>query len=266
MPFAKLADADIYYESHGQGEPVIFATGLGGMAAFWQPHIEPVAENFNVIVYDHRGTGQSTKSAPPYSVDAMADDVMGLMSTLDIDRAHFVGHSTGGAIGQTLAARHGDRIRSLLLAGTWGRRDPFFQRCFDARLPVLHALGPKAYVEITSLLLYPPRWISENYDLLLDLEAVNAAGMKHIDILKSRIKAICDFDMSAEHANITVPTLIAAARDDMTTASFFSEELHRAIPGSQLKLLDWGGHFFPITAAAEFSAIMKDWLGSQRGI
>lgn len=263
MPFADAVDAKIYFESHGEGEPVILATGLGGMASFWQPHIAALAKTFRVIVYDHRGTGQSTKSPPPYSVDAMADDVLSLMSFLKIDRAHFVGHSTGGAIGQVLGARHGERIKSLLLAGTWGRRDPFFKRCFDARLPVLHALGPKAYVELTSLLLYPPKWISENYDALLGLEAANAAGMKHIDILEARIKAICDFDMSREHASIKAPTLIVSAKDDMTTAAFFAEELHAAIAGSKLVMLDSGGHFFPVTEQAAFAAILKDWLTRQ---
>lgn len=260
MPFANVNDAQLYYETHGEGEPVVFATGLGGMASFWQPHIGAVAENFRAVVYDHRGTGQSTKSPPPYSVDAMADDVLALMDRLQIDRAHFVGHSTGGAIGQVLGARHGDRIKSLLLAGTWGRRDPFFRRCFDARLPVLHALGPKAYVELTSLLLYPPQWISQNYEELLRLEAVNAAGMQHIDILEARIKAICDFDMSGEHANIKAPTLIVSAKDDMTTASFFAEELHAAIPGSKLHMLERGGHFFPLTARDEFLGILNGWL------
>ncbi|MFA6264315.1 MAG: alpha/beta fold hydrolase [Pseudolabrys sp.] len=263
MPFAELHDAKIYYESHGTGEPVILATGLGGIAAFWRPHIEALAKHFRVIAYDHRGTGQSTKSPPPYSVDDMAADVLGLMSYLGIDRAHFVGHSTGGAIGQILGARHGYRFKSLLLAATWGRRDPFFKRCFDARLPVLHALGPKPYVELTSLLLYPPKWISENYETLLGLEAANAAAMNHIDILEARIKAICDFDMSAEHGNIKLPTMIVSARDDMTTASFFAEELHRAIKGSTLTMLDWGGHFFPVTAQPAFAAILADWLHLQ---
>ncbi|HWK95196.1 MAG TPA: alpha/beta fold hydrolase [Pseudolabrys sp.] len=264
MPFADVQDAKLYYETHGEGDPVVFATGLGGMASFWQPHIESVARNFQVVVYDHRGTGQSTKSPPPYSVNAMADDVLALMDHLRIERAHFVGHSTGGAIGQVLGARHGDRIKSLLLAGTWGRRDPFFRRCFDARLPVLHALGPKAYVELTSLLLYPPKWISQNYDELLGLEAANAAGMRYIDILEARIKAICDFDMSEEHGNIKVPTLLVSAKDDMTTASFFAEELHAAIPGSRLRMLESGGHFFPLTERDAFKAVLNDWLLERR--
>jgi len=264
MPFAPVRDAQLYYETQGQGETVVFATGLGGMASFWQPHIEAVARNFRVVTYDHRGTGQSTKSPPPYSVDAMADDVLALMDHLRIDRVHFVGHSTGGAIGQVLGARHGDRIKSLMLAGTWGRHDPYFRRCFDARLPVLHALGPKAYVELTSLLLYPPKWISQNYKELLELEAANAAGMQYIDILEARIKAICDFDMTDEHGDIKAPTLIMSAKDDMTTASFFAEELHAAIPGSKLIMIESGGHFFPLIAAEQFFLALNEWLMGAR--
>lgn len=265
MPFADVTDGQLYYEVHGDGPPLVLVTGLGGVADFWRPHLAALAGTHKVIIYDHRGTGQSTKSPPPYTVDAMADDVIALMDALDIGSAHIFGHSTGGAIGQILGARHPQRVLSLLLAATWGHRDPFFRRCFDARLPVLHALGAKPYVELTSLLLYPPSWISEHYDEMLIIEERNAAALKHVDILESRIQAICDFEIADELGQIVAPTLIVCARDDMTTAAFFSEKLHKLILKSSLRTLDWGGHFFPLTAQPLFGAIMRDWLDQHRG-
>jgi aminoacrylate hydrolase len=263
MPFAEVTDGQLYYEIHGDGPPLVLITGLGGVADFWRPHLAALARTNKVIIYDHRGTGQSTKSPPPYTVDAMADDVIALMDVLNIDAAHIFGHSTGGAIGQILGARFPQRVLSLLLAATWGHRDPFFKRCFDARLPVLHALGPKPYVELTSLLLFPPSWISEHYDEMLAIEARNAAALLHVDILESRIHAICNFEIADELHKITAPTLIVCARDDMTTAAFFSDKLHKLIAGSELRTLDWGGHFFPHTAQPLFARIMREWLAAR---
>lgn len=265
MAFATLPDgASLYYEEYGAEKPaLLLCTGLGGLASFWHGYVGDLARDFHVVCYDHRGTGASTLSEPPYSVDDMAADALRLMDHLGIERFHVCGHSTGGAIGQLLAARHPHRVASLLLAATWGRPDPYFSRCFDCRLPLLDTVGPAAYYAATSLLIYPPSWISGNYDRLLTIEAANAAALVRPDILKARIAAICAFDASAEHARIKAPTLIVAARDDMTTIPAFAEALHASISGARLHMLDRGAHLFPLTASDAFAPILHEWLASQ---
>ena len=62
MPKAPVADAEIYYETHGRGVPVLLVSGLGGVASYWVPNIPTFAQKFQVVVHDHRGTGQSTRS------------------------------------------------------------------------------------------------------------------------------------------------------------------------------------------------------------
>ena len=83
MPEVSIGDAELYYESHGEGPPLILVTGLGGFASFWAPHVPEFARNFRVITFDHRGIGGSTKSRIRYSVEQMADDVVKLMDALD---------------------------------------------------------------------------------------------------------------------------------------------------------------------------------------
>ena len=103
MPKANLGDVEIFYETHGVGTPVLLVPGLGGVGAYWNPNVEAFSEKHQVITHDHRGTGQSSRSRIRYSVDRMSDDLLQLMDHLGIERAHLVGHSTGGAIGQTIA-------------------------------------------------------------------------------------------------------------------------------------------------------------------
>jgi len=265
MASITLSDgATLYYEQHGDTGPALFlCTGLGGLASFWQEYLPDLTRDFRVICYDHRGTGKSTASPPPYSVEGMAGDALELLDALGLEKVHFCGHSTGGAIGQLLAARHPARIVSLLLAATWGRPDPYFNRCFDCRIPLLDQVGPAAYFAATSLLIYPADWISRNFDLVRSIEAANVAALVHPEILKARIAAICAFDPSAELAHIEAPTLIVSARDDMTTAAFFAQHLRDSIPGARLHMLDWGAHLFPIVAKDVFAPILMDWLAEQ---
>src|SRR3954468_23272986 len=133
MPKANVANGEIYYETHGTGEPLLLVSGLGGVASYWNPNLPGLSAKYRVIVHDHRGTGQSTHSQIKYSVEQMTDDLVRLMDHLKIARAHLVGHSTGGAIGQTLALRHPQRLNRMVLFATWPKADYFFRKLFAVR-------------------------------------------------------------------------------------------------------------------------------------
>lgn len=155
MPKANLGDVELYYESHGSGEPVLLVPGLGGVGSYWNPNLPAFSAKHRVIVHDHRGTGQSSQSKIEYSVDQMTDDLLRLMDHLKIERAHLVGHSTGGAIGQTMAVKRPERLASLVLYATWTKSDPFFARVFEARRTLLTSAGAAAYVRSTPAFLDP---------------------------------------------------------------------------------------------------------------
>ena len=155
MPIAKLDDGELYYEEHGSGFPVIAVAGLGGVGAYWKPQIEPFAKSYRLILHDHRGTGGSSKSKIKYSLEQMARDTLGLMDALKIDKAHLLGHSTGGAIGQVLAIEHPDRLAKIVMCSTWTKADGFFRLCFETRRALLLKSGAAAYVAATPIFLYP---------------------------------------------------------------------------------------------------------------
>src|SRR5258706_4651583 len=118
MPHVSIGDADIYYEEQGQGPALMLVPGLGGQAAFWAPQVRDFARDFRVIVHDHRGAGRSTHSRIQYSVDQMAADTVALMDRLGVASAHYVGHSTGGAIRPTIAPDHPGPDTSPVLGAT----------------------------------------------------------------------------------------------------------------------------------------------------
>jgi len=218
MPTVRSGDGEIYYEEHGAGTtPIMLVSGLGGTGGYWSPNLPAFAKRHRVIVHDHRGMGKSSRSRIRYSVDQMTTDLLAVMDHLKIEKTHIVGHSTGGAIAQTLAATHPDRLISLVIYASWTKADPFFHRVFEARRALLTSVGPAAYVRSATVFLYPNWWINQNIGLLEEREKATLAAFPPPEIVASRIDAILEFDRTADLPKLKVPTFIVCAKDDIIT-------------------------------------------------
>jgi aminoacrylate hydrolase len=258
MPKVAFGDQYIYYEVHGAGAPVLLVPGLGGVGSYWNPNLRSLAKDYQVVIHDHRGTGQSSRPEMKYSVDQMADDLLCVMDHLNIEAAHLVGHSTGGAIGQTIAVRYPERLKSLVVYASWTKANPYFSRVFEARRALLNAPDPSAYVRSSSVFLYPHWWVNQNSCVLEERERLAVPMFPSIEIAKSRIDAIVSFDRTADLPAISVPTLVVCAKDDILTPPHFSRELAQLIPRAELAEFDQGGHCLSETFPREFeSAVMN---------
>lgn len=260
MPFAKIKDGQIYYEEHGSGPPLLLIAGLGGMGVYWRPQLAAFAQHFRVILHDHRGCGQSTRSEIDYSVDQMSRDVLDLMDHLQIECADLLGHSTGGAIGQTIAITAPERVQKLVLYATWTRVDAFMGRLMRARKTLLETAGADAYIDLTPCLLFPDWWLNQNPDKLNALDRATRESFPSVSIAASRCQAVIDFDRTGELDQIRAPTLALCARDDFLTPLYFSEELARQIKGAELAVLETGGHCLSQVDHAAFDRAVMAFL------
>jgi aminoacrylate hydrolase len=259
MPRISIGDCHLYYERHGGGFPVVFVSGLTGQAVFWRDQLPAFSREFEAVVFDHRGVGQSDHSRISYTVERLAADVVALMDALSIDKAHVVGHSTGGAIAQILAIEHPKRLASVVISASWTKADAYFRRLFMLRKELLSRLGPAAYLQAATLFLYAPHWIAQNNEKLRQLEAQNLSTFSPPEIVISRIDAILAFDRTAELSRITTPALIVGAQDDVTP-NYFAEELARLIPGAEVKIFPQGGHCFTQVMPRDFNQAVLRFL------
>ncbi|MBR1119898.1 pyrimidine utilization protein D [Bradyrhizobium lablabi] len=256
MPFASGTGADIYYESHGQGTPIVLSAGMGGSGLFWTPQLTALAANHTVILYDHVGTGRSSRCER--TITGMADDIVAVMDHAGLDAAHIVGHAIGGIVGLELASHHPQRLRSLVVVNGWGRADPFLRRCFEIRKQILNQSGPKAYVRAQPLFLYPPSWISEN---IVQLEAEEEKILAHfppIATMNQRIDMFLDFDVGKRSAAIRVPTLLASAKDDALVPAYLTHELAKVIPGARVHEVAWGAHAYTVVTPDVFNRTLLE--------
>jgi aminoacrylate hydrolase len=235
MPRISIGECSLYYERQGMGFPVLFITGLGGFASFWQEQVATFAKRFEVVTFDHRGIGQSDPVRMGYTVERMAVDAVALLDALEIRRAHVVGHSTGGAVAQVLAIEYPKRLASVVLSATWTK---------------------------ATLLWYPSWWIARNNERLRQMEAQHLATFAPADIVAARIDAMLAFDRTSELGRIKTPSLVIGAEDDIVTPSYYSEELARLIPGAEVKLFPRGGHFLTHVRAREFNNAVLPFLVS----
>jgi aminoacrylate hydrolase len=267
MTVQGIADG-LRYEVHGDLEdgraPVILSAGLGGSGTFWTPQMDALRIRFNVVLYDHRGTGKSIRTlTDPHSVDAMADDIVAVMDALALPRAHLVGHAAGGAAGLALALNHPGRIDRLVVVNGWSRPDPHIQRCFDTRLHLLNDSGVAAYVHAQPLFLYPADWISAHSDQLDAEEPHHVANFPTPEVMRARIQALLEFDIDADLPRIACPVLVSASADDMLVPISCSRRLAERLPKAKLDITPWGGHGFTVTAPRIFNPALVSFLAGE---
>lgn len=258
-----IGHADLYVEEHGQGAPLLLVAGLGGSGRFWHAQIADFSREFRVILHDHRGVGRSGPGATISNASEMADDLLRLMDAIGLERAHLVGHSTGGAIGQHIALRAPERLSSLVLSASWAGPTPLFLQTFHTRRDVLINSGPLNYLMVGALLATPVWYLNDRFKDTQSFFATRLAEFPGLEIELGRLNAVMAHDLRHRLGEIRVPTFVIGARDDQLTSSMMSEELAERIPGARLFLLSEGGHFCPQTKTAEYNAAVLEFLRGQ---
>ncbi len=246
------------YKVEGSGPPLLLVSGLGGLGAFWATFAQACSFHYTVITYDHRGTGNSSRCDRPYSIAGMAEDARELCDHLGLTDVLYVGHSTGGAIGQHLATHQLLTLRALVLSATFAAPCRYFWRLFNSRLQLLQHMGLDAYREHASLMLYPPYWLAQQ-----DAPTMAPAPAPHpldAKITERRIQAILEHNCRQVLNRITCPTLVISANDDIVTPEYHSAELAQAIPNAERVQFDYGGHYLPHTRFPDYYQHVFDFL------
>ena len=243
MPRIDIGELTLNVEERGQGPALVFIPGLVGLHNAWEFQTAEFARRYRCISFDHRGAGDSDKPKNAYATGLIARDVIALMDTLGIEKAHVAGTSTGGCVLQHLAIDHPKRLRCCIFSNTWVKADEYITRVQMTRRRIALSYGADEYVKLSSLFTSGPLQFRHNLDKVLELERRALATVAPVDVLAARLDMTLAHDRSADLHKIGAPSLVIGTRDDMTVPFYQSEDLHAAIPGSRLVVVEEGGHY-----------------------
>ncbi|SAL17771.1 alpha/beta hydrolase [Caballeronia udeis] len=234
-------NSGIHYEAAGSGEALVCISGLGGLASFWRPVAALLADRYQVICFDHPGVGRSVSDADQ-RIPAIAQAALDVLDAESVIHAHFIGHSTGSLVVQTLALDHPGRCGKLVLSGGWVKPDRRFRDLFDLRRRMLEKLGTRAYSAFSRLGGYDAQWYEKN----VASSPLQFDGDDEFDkqTVINRIEMLLGYDRADELAVIDKETLVMGARDDFIVPFHHSEDLAQRIRNATLVEAQ-GGHFFP---------------------
>jgi pimeloyl-ACP methyl ester carboxylesterase len=247
MPQAACDGISLFYERHGAGEPVLLIQGMSGTHLAWgETFMAGLGDDLDIVVYDHRGVGDSTPQTDPFTIVRLADDAAGLLDALGWADAHVLGISMGGMVAQELALRHPQRIRTLTLGCT-------YPGGAEAQLA-----DPALIQELAGALLSGDRERALRTGFAANLSAAHVADEANwepfhamasavpvaVAVIMLQMQAVMGHDASARLGAIEAPTLIVHGTEDRMLPMANGELIARLIPHARLELLEGVGHMF----------------------
>jgi len=272
MPIVKLpTGVDLYYESHGQGEPLVLIPSTAFSADVWKPYQVPgLSRSLNLITHDPRGCGRSTVRQEVYTIDQMANDVVALMDHLGIRSAHLLGHSMGGRIALSMTLNFPGRVKSLILAasgsGPAARPGPDCVSGLPHRLVVeLVEMGFEKCIrhEITGSDTFFTKDFRDRYPEKIE-EFFKLAWTTHAKLSEYVHLVIARHNWEGTHrlGDVRVPALVVIGDGDAGRSNHLAqaEVLVKRIPGAELKVLKGQSHGFFWQAPEETNDLILSWV------
>lgn len=260
MPYANVNGIRIYYEIRGNGSPVVLIGGLGSQISSWATQVPLYSKYFTVIAFDNRGAGLSDKPDHSYTIEDMADDTAGLLDSLGIESASFVGKSMGGMIAQWLGVKYPNRANKLVLGCTSASRDDVGNEILRIGREIATKVGLKT-VWLTALFLgYTREYIEKNLASIKESLALVTENDEAVNGYIGQSLACEKHNARDLLHNIKCPTLVLLGETDQIASPKKSRELAELIPGAILREFSGVGHGFWRERQVEVDEVVLDFL------
>jgi pimeloyl-ACP methyl ester carboxylesterase len=259
---------NLNYIEVGTGDPLLLIMGFGGDHLAWAFQVPVFAARFRVISFDNRGVGQSDVPDVPYSTRMMADDAVGLLDALGVERAHVLGVSMGGMIAQEVALDHPRRVRSLQLHCTYARPDRYMLALMEAWRAVRAKVTLEEWMRSVALWLFSPRTFQERpefVETIIQTGLANPYPFTLTGFLRQG-DAVRGHDALERLGRLTCPTLVSVAEDDTLVPPRFSRELAAAIPGAAFHQILGAGHCYFWERPDLFNTMCLDFIAKHGAV
>ncbi|MBD3256045.1 MAG: alpha/beta fold hydrolase [Candidatus Lokiarchaeota archaeon] len=270
IPICKTDDVELFYIMEGRGEPLVLIQGTNTKWQAGHFQIEFFHEKMQVIAYDLRGSGKSSRPDYHYTMDMFVEDLNALLNCLEIkEKVHLCGVSLGGAIALKFVLKYPEKVKSMILLGTLTYSDP--QR-FKQTLNLYKNNFPKMTIEQRFQLIFKLEFTGkfqrrvkkdpELYDMLRkDVNFIAyIVDPPEIKDYVNQWESLRNYDVRDRLSQIQQPTLIALGNLDKNISPAVSESMHKSIPNSELKIFDNMTHGFTIENHQEVNNLIWEFL------
>lgn len=271
MPYAQNQGIKVYYESYGQGKPLVLVIGLGGTTDAWKYQIDFFSKYYQVIVFDNRGAGKTDKPDEPYNMKLFASDLKAILDDLKLDKVSLLGLSMGGLIIQEFYHANPNHVEKLILGCTGvGAGDPKYTY---PGITVMNTLSMKKseydihdYYSKWIKIFYHPDFLEKMPDLADRMVEASKKNTQpeyaHIRQLEACVLKEGEYN-SPRLKNIKVPTLVIHGEDDQIWPLENAKYLAENIPNAKLVIMKNCAHMFFIEKMAEFNQNVLNFLQDQ---
>lgn len=265
MPKAIVNGINMYYEVQGKGVPLVLIQGFSGNHQAWFFQTPVFKKYYRVIIFDNRGIGRTDKSREPYTIRTMADDVIGLMNHLGVDRAHVLGLSLGGMVAQEIAISYPERVIKLVLGSTFAGRE-----INDVHPELMKALGIRegsTNIDVRSIdfrklmnFMVSSAFNKRLYRMVLvplskySLRSVDPEGYL------GQMQSVAGYDTLGRLQLIKAPTLVITGTGDRIVSPSSSDVIASRIPNAKLVKVKGGSHALFMEMRGRFNREVLDFL------
>lgn len=255
MPKVNVNGCDIYYEVHGQGDPLVMIMGLRRNMEWWYHQIPVLSKHFKVVAFDNRGAGRSDKPVMDYSIRLFADDTAALMDELGIDHAHVLGISMGGYIAQELAINYPEKVADLVLGCTscGGEKVVLMKAGRLEKFTANEGLTPEDILQKDMDIYFSDRYIENNPKAVEQFREISMRYYQPVDAFQRQFAACLNHDTVSRLHRISQPILIMAGDNDPLVPPENSYILKELMPEAKLSVFPKGRHCFFIEYFERFN-------------
>jgi 3-oxoadipate enol-lactonase len=247
MTLIGVGDIELDYERRGSGPPLLMIMGRSGTYAHWgEPLLEELERDFELILYDHRGVGASTRLEGPVTIREMAHDAAGLVRALELDTAHVLGISMGSMIAQELALAEPQLIRTLTLGCSYCGGPgsvPTVEAVITSMGEAIASGVPERMIRASWEANVSPAFAADDAAWARFLE-ISLRRRVSLEVIVAQTQACIEHDTSARLGGIELPTLVVHGTVDRVLPVQNGHMVAGLIAGSRLELLDDIGHLF----------------------
>jgi pimeloyl-ACP methyl ester carboxylesterase len=260
LPKIHINNIDLYYETSGQGKPILLIHGLGSSTRDWEFQTTAFAANYRVLSFDVRGHGQSDKPPGPYTIPMFTADTAELLRTLETGPADIVGISMGGMIALQLAIDEPDLVRSLVIVNSGAElvvrslRDRFnvLQRSLLTQIFGMRKIG-----EFLAGRLFP-----KPEQGTLRLQFVERWAENDRRAYMESFRGCLGWSVSDQLHKIQCPTLVVVSDEDYTPVSM-KESLTAKLQDGRLVVIEDARHAVTAERPEAFNKVVLDFLEEQ---